>query len=959
MTQSEQTSLGPKEIMANRLGAVTGFDNVTAQLASMQDADLEFAPTLVPGRGKNGGFLLAAQSQEDLRLPEGEVEEPRVVNDGVGDGDALDVIPPVTNTTALSADLAAISHESLNATLPSSETHKIPDSLETIKPLLKAVDTISLGTRGSRNDDENGDTLSGKASVKRRPASIMVPMSVSRDFETDAQSNAPTISPHSPSKKAHRLSYNGHEDDHIAAFATLGRSTQNLVASPQPEDDGKKDGEVDASLSFRQESRQDSSGSLADLYKYERPEDRRLLQRIHVVKELRDSERLYVADLRTLVESCFDRLNAASWLPSEKRFMLMRNANELYKFQQEFLAEMEEALVKFNPVVENQSPVEELEVPVPVAQVFLKMKEKFNVYKDYCTQHDGAIKILTEYEKRPEMISFLQEFKGTAHTKLDLKDYLIKPVQRLCRYPLLLQELIKTTDADAPDYVDLISAYSIMQEVVVDIDSAKFMMENLQRTDRFFTRLENTLQIDAPKRMDCGEMLYGGGLLFIDHPDISGAKIKYRGVFVFPEFLFVVKPKRSSVYNLKLCIPLATYQFRYLGSRETPLPYAFRLKHAEAGHHFDFGTQSDRERGAWGEVLTRLTASTPTSRARDPALFAEAQAAARAHIKQMKRTSSTGSVSSLSTMASVDEMAAIIAAERAAERDLPPQQQHHGSTRRKFWRQSSVDSDRGFGGSGTMFVGRRPSVDSKLSDVVTVFPEATSTHSTPPPRQRGFYEMISPMSNSSGCGNDATSVTSDSDRSSIRSSRQPPRLSLRNLSEPLFPAQRSPDQPSDALSPTDPDEARHAMLNGPALRPTRSVTSFRAGGSFSPTGSAAGAHGLAHGHGHGHGSGSGTYGFRSASMTGHNTSAPMLNRYPSRSSARSMASWTSDSSVGVAPAEEDEEGEEEGGVDGGKGVGKEGKGGVKQVYRTWSQIFSKKSGKRNLREALGLKRGQK
>ena len=39
-----------------------------------------------------------------------------------------------------------------------------------------------------------------------------------------------------------------------------------------------------------------------DLYKYERAEDRKLVKRIHVMRELRDSERLYVADLRTLVE---------------------------------------------------------------------------------------------------------------------------------------------------------------------------------------------------------------------------------------------------------------------------------------------------------------------------------------------------------------------------------------------------------------------------------------------------------------------------------------------------------------------------------------------------------------------------------------------------------------------------------------------------------------------------------
>ena len=53
-----------------RLSAVGGYDSVTAKLVAMQDVDLEFAPTLVPGRAKAGGsFLLAAQSDEELALP--------------------------------------------------------------------------------------------------------------------------------------------------------------------------------------------------------------------------------------------------------------------------------------------------------------------------------------------------------------------------------------------------------------------------------------------------------------------------------------------------------------------------------------------------------------------------------------------------------------------------------------------------------------------------------------------------------------------------------------------------------------------------------------------------------------------------------------------------------------------------------------------------------------------------
>jgi len=42
--------------------------------------------------------------------------------------------------------------------------------------------------------------------------------------------------------------------------------------------------------------------------------------------------------------------------------------------------------------------------------------------------------------------------KNTQYNNLDLEDYLIKPVQRLPKYVLLLKLLLKKTPTDHPDY---------------------------------------------------------------------------------------------------------------------------------------------------------------------------------------------------------------------------------------------------------------------------------------------------------------------------------------------------------------------------------------------------------------------------------------------------------------------------------------------------------------------------
>jgi hypothetical protein len=47
----------------------------------------------------------------------------------------------------------------------------------------------------------------------------------------------------------------------------------------------------------------------------------------------------------------------------------------------------------------------------------------------------------------------------------DLKSVLIKPVQRILKYPLLLQELLKNTSETHPDKVTLQQAIHVMNEV--------------------------------------------------------------------------------------------------------------------------------------------------------------------------------------------------------------------------------------------------------------------------------------------------------------------------------------------------------------------------------------------------------------------------------------------------------------------------------------------------------------
>jgi len=54
-----------------------------------------------------------------------------------------------------------------------------------------------------------------------------------------------------------------------------------------------------------------------------------------------------------------------------------------------------------------------------------------------------------------------------------MKDYLIKPIQRLCKYPLLLKSLSECTNEDAEDYPDIVSTLNKMNTTLQEINSMK------------------------------------------------------------------------------------------------------------------------------------------------------------------------------------------------------------------------------------------------------------------------------------------------------------------------------------------------------------------------------------------------------------------------------------------------------------------------------------------------------
>ena len=98
------------------------------------------------------------------------------------------------------------------------------------------------------------------------------------------------------------------------------------------------------------------------------------------------------------------------------------------------------------------------------------------VYTQYCLNHDRAEALLDKYEGSAEQGRQLQRGLERIRTDIpcfNIESILIKPVQRILKYPLILNELLKCTEPDHCDKTSLKEAVTIMSDIAAFINESK------------------------------------------------------------------------------------------------------------------------------------------------------------------------------------------------------------------------------------------------------------------------------------------------------------------------------------------------------------------------------------------------------------------------------------------------------------------------------------------------------
>ncbi|XP_015817147.3 rho guanine nucleotide exchange factor TIAM1 isoform X1 [Nothobranchius furzeri] len=243
-----------------------------------------------------------------------------------------------------------------------------------------------------------------------------------------------------------------------------------------------------------------------------------------VINELVETEKTYVNDLRCLIECYLKPLQKESFLTQDELDVLFGNLGEMVEFQVEFLRTLEDG-IRLVPDLDRLERVEQFKkVLFSLGGSFLYYADRFKIYSAFCASHTKVPKVLDKAKTDPDFKAFLAERNPRQQHSSALESYLIKPIQRVLKYPLLLKELYSLTDQDSEEHYHLDVAMKAMNKVASHINEMQKLHEEYGSV---FDQLINEQTADKKEVLDLsmGDLLLHLIVMWMN-PPVSLARSK-------------------------------------------------------------------------------------------------------------------------------------------------------------------------------------------------------------------------------------------------------------------------------------------------------------------------------------------------------------------------------------------------------------------------------------------------
>ncbi|XP_019747504.1 proto-oncogene DBL-like isoform X1 [Hippocampus comes] len=306
-----------------------------------------------------------------------------------------------------------------------------------------------------------------------------------------------------------------------------------------------------------------------------------------IMKELISTEKLYVEQLLAVLlgyRAEMEDPSARDLLPALLRGhedVLFGNMPQIYQFHSRtFLRDLQGCL----------------DTPERVGQCFLQWKEKFQLYEHYCQNKPHSESLWNQCSDS----AFFQECQRKLEHKLSLDSYLLKPIQRLAKYQLILKELLK--HCDEPRYrAQLQEALDCMLDLLKSVNDSMHQIAIVGYQG----------ELGPLGRV----LLQGGFSVWSSHKRAPAARMREmarfkgarRHVFLYERALVCCKRRddrgRSPVYSFKSCLGMSSVS---LAENVKGDAKKFELCHRETQEVYVLQAPSVEVKAAWLAEIQKI-----------------------------------------------------------------------------------------------------------------------------------------------------------------------------------------------------------------------------------------------------------------------------------------------------------------------------------------------------------------
>ncbi|CAB1412442.1 unnamed protein product [Pleuronectes platessa] len=309
-----------------------------------------------------------------------------------------------------------------------------------------------------------------------------------------------------------------------------------------------------------------------------------------IAKEILTTERTYLKDLEVITVWFRSAVVKENAMPEGLMTLLFSNIDPIYEFHRGFLKELDQRLALW----EGRSNAHVKGDYQRIGDVMLRNMCALKEFTSYLQKHD---EVLTELEKASKRLKKLEtvykEFELQKVCYLPLNTFLLKPIQRLMHYKLILERLCKHYSPEHRDHDDCKEALKEVAEIATQLQSSLIRLENFQKLTELQRDLIGIENLTAPGREFIRE-----GCLY----KLTKKGLQQRMFFLFSDMLLYTSKGVTATNQFKVHGQLPLHGMIVEESEnEWSVPHCFTIYSAQ--RTIVVAASSKVEMGKWIEDL--------------------------------------------------------------------------------------------------------------------------------------------------------------------------------------------------------------------------------------------------------------------------------------------------------------------------------------------------------------------